>query len=54
MCRTLFVLSVLAVAMLPAMAAAEHFSTPHRHCFCKEVGPRGGCVKWTCRKIHYR
>lgn len=32
--------------------AVQH--TPARHCWCRERGPRGGCVRWTCRTFRWR
>jgi hypothetical protein len=38
-------------------AAQQHLrpSAPaKRLCLCRQHGPRGGCVRWTCRKQYQR
>jgi hypothetical protein len=27
------------------------FSTPTRLCLCRDIGPRGGCRAWVCRRV---
>ena len=47
---------LIAITALMAQAATAQPLLPHqshRHCVCKEYGPRGGCRAWTCRTIRW-
>jgi hypothetical protein len=32
-------------------AVHDPWTQPIRICFCRHVGPRGGCQQWTCRRV---
>lgn len=59
--RALFYMSALIAALVlyawlhaAPVRAATMVPTAHRHCVCKEFGPRGGCRRWTCRRQYER
>ena len=43
------------IDQVPAVSSArELVPTSHRHCMCREHGPRDGCLRWTCRRQYER
>lgn len=47
-----FFLAVL--LLLPSAALSQVTRAAHKHCICVSVGPKGGCLRWSCRRQYER
>lgn len=52
---TAFLAALLLFTMLQAARAQPPVvPTQHKHCVCVSHGPRGGCLRWSCRRQYER